>query len=239
MAISVREVLSSGSNTNGTNCTATTGAGTAIGDVIYVIHMDDFYTAAAMTAPTATGVTFTQQGATVDMGSNFEHAKVWSTTAVANGALTITCHSTQTDQERYMVTYVLTGANATADVVGAGGSTSNQTALSIPSISPTGTTDLLIAAWEATENTAGTLTAFTNGMTQQGSSTNISNVAICATASKTLSASGATGACSCTLGPGGSHWAGVLVAVSASGAAPFVAAPPLIVDQAVMRAAYR
>lgn len=218
MAVAIREFLFSGSNT--ANCTAALGAGSAIGDVVFVVHGDDFYTAAAMTAPTATGLTFTQQGTTVDVGSNNCHVKVWSTTLVAGGAQTITCHSTNVDQERYMATFVLTGANAAADAVGGTGASTSTTTLTLPAISPTSSTDLLIGCWECVSNGAAqTFSSFTNGMVQQGSAVNItSHTADAVVATKTLSASGTTGSCAVTI-QFGAIWAGVLVAVSASSVA--------------------
>lgn len=228
MAISVRQFLSSGSNTAALS--AALGSSTAIGDTVYVIHLDNFYTAAGLTAPTSANLTFVQQGTTIDFGTNKGHLKVWAAPVTVGGAQTVAANSTNIDQERVMFTFVLTNALTTADVVGNGGSASGATALSIPAISPVGTTDLLIAVWGAiyTSAVGVTLTGFTAGLTQQGATIDPSSAhfhyAACAT--KTLAASGTTGAQQCTASVSTTNgWTGVLIAVKESGGAASVSVP--------------
>jgi hypothetical protein len=65
------------SHASGTSASVTTGAGTAIGDVIITAHGSDFYAASGMAAPTGTaGITWTLVD-TADLATNNSHMKVW------------------------------------------------------------------------------------------------------------------------------------------------------------------
>jgi hypothetical protein len=175
---------------SGTSASVTTGAGTAVNDVIITAHGSDFYNVTGMAAPTGTaGITWTLVD-TADLGVNNSHMKVWWGLVTSGGAKTITCNPI-TDEEVFNTTYVLTGADTSTPIddhasaaTDPGASTNHVT----PAVSPT-TSDALMISFILTQ-----LFSLTNytiaSMTKQNEDDDSSTFA---SASLVLSSSGSTG----------------------------------------------
>jgi hypothetical protein len=132
--------------TNTTSPSFTTSVQT--GDIVVVISFNDFHTAANISAPTATGYTFTQRGTTLDGGTNHAHAKIYTATAPStNASLSIACHSNPNDEEFVFFLYVLRGYNEVPDATGGTSQTTASTSWVAPAVTTTAANDLLICAW--------------------------------------------------------------------------------------------
>lgn len=182
----VREVVTA--HNSGADATATTGAGTQVGDVLVAIHCEDFVTLADMTAPTGTAGTWTEQ-ASVDLGDNNTHMKIWTRSVSSGGAQTVTVASHSGDEVLLHV-YVLSGVNTIPDGTPASGTgTVTTNSMVAPSVSPTGSDDLLICAWASGGSDLTAVTA-PAGMTGTGPTTDFVTLY---SAYQALAASGATG----------------------------------------------
>jgi hypothetical protein len=104
VAISKKSVTS-GTNTGTTATvsvtTSETPSATAVGDLVLVFHLNDFYTTTTMGTPTATGSpTLTAiTGGSADGGSNLGHINGWWYVANTAGAQTITVTETGAHDE--------------------------------------------------------------------------------------------------------------------------------------------
>ena len=232
----VRELVAPAIGT-GASLTATTGAGTAVGDLLVLIHGYDYYAATNMLTPTGTAGTWTLQ-CTGDGGTNRTHIKVWTRPVSSGGAQTVTVNSSGTNDATHFVNvYVLNGSTLTLAVDGAAGQngTGGGTSHDCPSVSPTGADDLLICAAGAGPDQNGDYTA-PSGMTKQNELDN-TPFSTMATFTQTLSASGATGTKSATF-TANEIYAAVSIAISgtAGGSTP-APRPPVVSTAAVQRAA--
>lgn len=215
----VREVVTA--HNSGADATATTGAGTQAGDVLLAIHVEDFLTLADMTAPTGTAGTWTEQ-TSVDLGTNNTHMKIWSRTVSSGGAQTVTVASHSGDEVLLHV-YVLAGVNTVNDGTASGSGTVTTNSMVAPSVSPTGSDDLLICAWASGGSDLTAVTA-PAGMTGTGPTTDFVTLY---SAYQALAASGATGtrATSSTL-PDTRPYCALSIAVKGAAAAA-TSAPPI------------
>lgn len=166
------------------------------GDVLLIIHCNDWFTTSEMPTPTVggstTGVTAIT-GATADAGTSNVHAKAYYYVVPSTGNLTVAVTETGTaTEEKALVVYVLVGADTTTVIDAASNAfnTSSSTSQVAPSVSPTSTTALLICHVNAAPTTA-TYTPPT-GMTEV-LDTSISSTMSISNAALQLSASGATG----------------------------------------------
>lgn len=191
------------------------------GDVLVIIHCNNFYGSANMPTPTVggstTGVNAISNG-TADAGASSAHVKSYSYVAGSTGDLTVAVTETGTaDEEKALIGYVLSGADTAApiDVAGNAASGSAATPWVLPTISPASADAYLIGH----VNTGGgssvaTITA-PGSMSAQYDS-DVGGLSY-GGAIEQLSASGATG--TRTFTPSAStQWGGVLIAVKTAAA---------------------
>jgi hypothetical protein len=185
----IREVVHTA--TSGVAATVTTGAGTAVDDILICFSASDFYLASDMVAPTGTSGTWTQVATTADLGTNNSHMKVWWRKVTAGGAQTVTV-SPHPDEDLWNTTYVITGADTTSpidDAVSAAtdpGASANHVC---PAVSPT-TSDALLLTGLYTQVFSLTNYTAPSGITKQNEDDNSSTGA---SGSKALTSSGSTG----------------------------------------------
>lgn len=215
----VREVVQN--SVSGAGVTVTTGTGTQVGDYLVCIHGCDFGTLAGMTTPTGTSGTWTEQ-TSADLGANTIHMKLWTRVVASGGAQTVTVPDQGFGEENFQFTYVVAGVNA---LDGAAGTTDGAgTSATAPSVSPTGTDDLLLCAWFTANNVV--------NFTAPGSMTNLleeetAGFVTLGTAREVLAAAGATGTRVATSAPACSGFTGVSLALKGSAAAAGTSLPPL------------
>lgn len=227
MAITVREEQDAAMASTA-NPTFTTGAGMLTTDKLVVIHSNDFYSAANLTAPTGTAGTAWSLAATVDAGSNLAHTKVWTSDVALAGARTVIINSTTTDEERFAALFVLTGAASGIDGSAGTANGASSTSIVAPTVTPTSgqTDDLLICAF---------LTGFQGGgtavnLTMPGSMTPYTerDVGAFCTArlgSEQLASAAATGTRTATASAAQSYQSLSVLIKSAAAAAPAVLWP--------------
>jgi hypothetical protein len=135
-----------GSPGTASSISQTNPAATQVGDTVYLIQADDFYTLAGLGTPTGTAVTtWTEQtGPRFDGGSDKCHVRVWKGVVTTGGAATVIANwTTNGDQERYAQTLVFSGP-VDLDV---GSSAANAATPAVSaSLTTTGTNDLLVVA---------------------------------------------------------------------------------------------
>lgn len=121
MAISIKSVAvgtTDGSSTTVSVTSAETIA-TAVGDLVVVIHANNFFTLSTMGTPSATGSPTLTHIADSDGGTNNAHVKTWWYVANTAGAQTISVTETGTaNEEKALVVYVLASADTTSPVDG-------------------------------------------------------------------------------------------------------------------------
>jgi hypothetical protein len=198
VAISKKSVTS-GTNTGTTATvsvtTSETPSATAVGDLVVVFHLNDFYTTTTMGTPTATGSpTLTAiTGGSADGGSNLGHINGWWYVANTAGAQTITVTETGAhDEEKGLIAYVLGGANTTTPIDNATNASGvSSTSDVAPSASPA-TADAFVIALTCSGGGA-----FSTGYTTPAPLTEDIDFTVgglsAAAGSAQLSASGATG----------------------------------------------
>lgn len=194
------------------------------GDLLLIIHCNDFYTLANMPTPTVGGST---SGVTnildCDSGTNGAHARVWRY-AVTSGGSDLTVSVTETgsaDEDKAMIVYVLSGAdNTTIDASGSAIDTGSTTH-NCPSITTTTSDAYLICHTNtgggASGGGAGSYT-HPSGMTETVDNAFTAGMHV-GGAVLQLSASGATGTKTFTPGSSVSDQANVSVAIKTGGAA--------------------
>lgn len=210
MAISIREHQSALNNT--TAISFTLGAGTTVGDLAVVFQLDDFYTLAGLSTPAGTAVTTWTLGASADGGTNGGHVKVWYGSVTTGGASTVTVPFTHTDQERWGGVFILSGA--TWDTAAASVVAVTSTSHVAPTVTATGTDDLLMCAWmsqsaQVNYTVPGSMTGYTE----------IDNFITGVDAREVLSASGATGTRTATASTTATYQSASVVVQSSGGAA--------------------
>jgi hypothetical protein len=211
----IREVVHTA--TSGVAATVTTGAGTAVDDILICFSASDYYNASDMVAPTGTAGTWTQVATTADLGSLNSHLKVWWRKVTVGGAQTVTV-SPHPDEDLWNTTYVLTGADTTNpidDAVSAAtdpGASANHVC---PAVSPS-TADALCLTGLYTQVFSLTNYTAPAGFTKQNEDDNSSTGA---SASKVLSSSGSTGTLTWTADIINCKFVTCTVAVKGAGAA--------------------
>lgn len=224
---SISSVTSNTNNGGSATISVTTSespATTQVGDLVIVVHGNNFYALSNMPTPTATGGPTLLNIVDADGGTNFGHLRCWWYVANTSGAQTVSVTETGAhDEEKSMAVYVLSGADTSSPVDGTASNFDSGTG-SAPvcsSISPATATAL---AFNAINN--GGPTAPTS-YTPPGAVTEQYDVGVgglrAAGGTDQLSASGPTGAFNwTTVGPD-RPWASVTFAIkSATGAASVV-----------------
>jgi hypothetical protein len=141
------------------------------GDVLLIIHANDFYALSNMVTPTVngstTGVTAVTNGA-ADGGTNGAHAIAYTFNVSSTGDVTIAANETGTaDEEKALICYVLTGVDTTTPVdvagnaVNTGGTTHN-----CPSVDPTSSDAFLICHTSTGGGAAAASYTHPSGMTE-------------------------------------------------------------------------
>jgi hypothetical protein len=225
----IREVLHGAASAP---ITHTTGAGTAVDDVLVCFHGSDWYQATSMGAPTGTAGTWTQRGGNnADLGTNNSHMKIWTRPVTVGGAQTVTC-SQISDEDIWSTLYVLTGADTASpsDDAATFAQLSGSTSQTAPSVSPTSTDALLICCVLSEVFRVLTYTP-PSGMTERSEDSNSSTMT---TATVGLTASGATGTKTFTASSG-FGWVSGSIAIKAP-AATFVRPTIVTPRTAVVRA---
>ena len=167
----VKEVLSSSQSEGGASVVLL-GAGTAIGDVVYCFWVDNFDTMAEMTTPAlGTGGTWNLEGS-ADKGSNLPHIQLWTITISTPGINSVTVTDPGDPSEVYQITYVISGVSTINDGFSTRVEPSSGTTLVIPTLTPGGSDDLLLAAYYAHPSTTNWTVAsgMTNGLEEETAS---------------------------------------------------------------------
>jgi hypothetical protein len=183
--------------TNPISVTLTGSTQPQAGDVLLIIHGNDFYTASAMPTPTVggstSGVTPVTNGS-ADAGTNLAHIKSYYYVVGSTGDLTVSVTETGLgDEEKSLDVYVLSGVDTTTPIDIAATSTgTTSTSQVAPSISPTRADSYLIC--HVNTGGAGVSSTYTPpaGMTETYD-TVVAATYEAAGAVLQLSASGATG----------------------------------------------
>lgn len=190
-ALYIKEILS-GTAAN-TTLDLVTASDTAVDDVLLVVYANDYYTAAEIAAPTGTAGSWTDSGAVGDLGSNNSHVKAYWRPVTSGGAQTVTTDRVF-DEEFHTVLYVIRGADTSAAVDDAAGSSGGtDTAWVAPSVTPASAGDLLICM--GIGGSAATNGPFTppTGMHEDYDANDGGGFSSATAASQALTASGATG----------------------------------------------
>lgn len=200
------------------------------GDVLLIIHGNDFYGLANMPTPTVggstAGVTAITNG-TADAGANGAHVKAYYRVVSATGDLTVSVTETgSADEDKVLVAYVLSGVDTASPVDGGAagaagtGTTASQTVQPAPSVAPAGTDALLVVH----NNSGGG--GSTSGYTPPPSpyaelyDAQVGGISYCG-GTEQLSAAGPTGTRTITAANSVS-WAAVSVAVKTGAVGPAV-----------------
>jgi hypothetical protein len=126
---------------------------TTIGDLVVVIHANDYYSLSNMATPTATGAPVVNSIVNADGGNlAFPHIKAWWYVANTGGAQVITETETGShDEEKALIIFVLSGANTTTPVDAGAGSTIDASGTShlAPTVTTVTANTLLITALQS------------------------------------------------------------------------------------------
>jgi hypothetical protein len=198
MAIAIRNSVPTVSAV-GTATLSITLSGTTqpqAGDLLVIIHCNDFYALTNMPTPTVGGSTTGVTAITsADGGSNQGHVKAYYYVVTSTANLTVAVTETgSADEEKDLIVYVLSGADTTTpiDGSGAGATTTSSTSHTAPSVSPTATDSFLIC--HANSGSGTNVASYTppSGMTEKYDTSNSGFMGVTG-AIQQLSASGATG----------------------------------------------
>ena len=200
MAIAIRGTTPATTSGNGATVSITlTGAQQPqAGDVLLIIHCNDFYALTNMPTPTVAGSTsgVTATGASADAGTNLAHIKSYTYVVGSSGDLTVAVTETGAgDEEKALIVYVLSGADTTTPVDVAVGAVYTLLGISFmraPSVSPTSSDAYLICHTNNGPSGAGTPVTPPTGMAETYD-LYVTSVMATAGAVLQLSASGATG----------------------------------------------
>lgn len=229
MAIAIRGTTPVTGGVTGTATVSATCTGTQqpqAGDVLLIIHGNNFYTLSAMPTPTVggstTGVTPVTNG-TTDGGSSWAHVKSYTYVVGSTGDLTVSVtESAPGDEEKDLVIYVLSGVDNVNPVDTAGGQNGGSVATTsptAPSVSPTSSDGFLICYTNSGGGTISTPYTPPSGMAEDcdfsvGGAMGVSS------ASLQLSSSGATGSKAFTAGNAPYGAISVVMQTAAGGPAP-------------------
>lgn len=118
------------------------------GDLLLIVHFNDFFTLANMPTPTVAGSTTgvnAVSGGSADAGSNLAHIKSYTYAVASTGDLTVAVTETGTaDEEKALAVYVLSGADTTTPVDGAAGASGTASTSHVaPAVSPAAADSML------------------------------------------------------------------------------------------------
>jgi hypothetical protein len=215
--------------------TLTTTRQPQAGDLLLILHANDYYDLASMPTPTVggstTGVTAISNGS-ADAGNPNAHVKTYTYAVASTGDLTVAVTETGSgDEEKILVVYVLSGADTASPIDGGGAgaagsfSSTGQASFALTGVTPTGSDAFLIYHVNSGGGSSGgtPYTPPAGGFTEQYD-TATGGVSYTG-GTLQLAASGATGT-KTVVGNGGSiSWAGVLLAIKTAGAGATTSPP--------------
>lgn len=231
MVVSIKSSTVAANNSGTASWTVVTAEtiATAVGDVVVVVHCNNYYLYSNMSTPTATGSPTMNAiaGASADGGTDTAHIKSWWYVANTAGAQTITAAETGAhDEERCVFAIVYSSADNTSPIDASGATATVQAASTsciAPSISPATTDAHLLTFTIGGEGTPA------GPYTSPGGTTELLDFAVTGiwtgtVGGKLLSASGATGTTTFTASVAKSYLAASIAIKAAAGSAgyPFV-----------------
>ena len=229
--VAIRSVTVGTNNGSSATVSATTPSDTAVGDLLIIIHGNDFHLLSNMPTPTVTGSpTVTAiPDAVADGGTNLAHIKGYWAVANTSDANTVSVTETGTaDEEKCMVVYVLTGADTSDPIDAAANNTGTTTNSQVaPAVSPTSSDAYVIT--HVNSGGGGSAAAYTSpgDVTEQyevhvGGLSGVGAV-------KQLAASGSTGTFTYTTGVDSTPYGAVTIAVrTAAGGGNATVTPAVI-----------
>lgn len=237
MAVAVRTVtVGTDTGASATVSATTPSGGTAaqVGDVLLILHTNDFYALTNMAAPTVTGsptvTAITGTGLPADGGTNEGHIKPYWAVVNTSGAQTVSTTETGShDEEKGLVVYVLTGVDTTTPVdiaAGFNGTPGNETQ-TCPSV-VANTSDGYLICHDNSGPTSTIAYGSPGSMTEQyeihvGGMSGVG-------ATEQLSTSGATGTRTFTCNPGDNIlWVSVSIVLRTATTASAAVRSPLVV----------
>jgi hypothetical protein len=243
VAVSIKSITSAANATAAATFTCTTSetpAVTLVGDLVVVLHSNDFYALTNMSTPSATGSPTMNSIGSVDGGSNEGHTTAWWYLANTGGAQTVTATETGVhDEEKALVVIVLSGADTASPIDGTPASTFNvtgSTSHTIPSISPaTSTAYEIVIDATGGGNAASSYSAPSyTGSLYFSISTFFSGEIF----TRQLAASGATGTTTITTVGGGNTFVLAFAIKTATGGAAPTPRQTIVTRSARIRASY-
>lgn len=231
MAISKKSVTTGTDNGGSATVSVTTSespTATAIGDLVVVVHGNDFYALTNMPTPTATGSptlnAITDTGVPVDAGTNLAHIKGYWYVANTSGAQTVTVTETGShDEEKSITAFVLGGADTTTAIDDAAGNFGTASAQVANGITAGPADDFLLIVVNSGGGSA-TASYTTPGPLTEEHEWHVGGYSgVAATAQ--LSASGATGNFTFTAANSIPYGAVTIAVLTATGGTPAVADP--------------
>lgn len=206
------------------------------GDLLVILHTNNFYALSNMPTPTVAGSTAGVTSiANADGGSNFPHTKAWYYVVGSTGDLTVAVTETGTaDEEKGFAVYVLSGVDTASPLDGTpstGFSTTNSSSRVLGSITTANPDSFLIAVIGPGPSAGGTGHTPPSAPWVEDVDVDITggSAFYYTTGHEQLSASGTTGSRTFTLVASATEWSGVMAAIKAGGAAP--AAPAIQTQQ--------
>ena len=245
MAIGIRSIttaLESGASGTISVTTSESPSATAIGDVVVVIHCNDFYALSNMPTPTATGSP-TLTGITngiADAGSSQGHAKSYTYVVNTAGAQVVSVTETGShDEEKGLIAYVLSGVDTATpiDVAGNNTSVTSDATNVLSAISPTSSDAFLITHVNTGSGLGGGHTyTWSGGSLTEQYDTGVGGLSMSG-ATEQLAASGSTGTRTATPTAPLSPWVGLMIAVETASAGGGTPVPNIRIVSAVQRLA--
>lgn len=242
MAIAIRGGTPATNAVSGTNPVTLTLNGTRqpqAGDVLIIIHGNNYYDLSNMATPTVNGSTAgvtAITNATADTGSLSAHAKCWRYVVGSTGDVTVSETETGAgDEEKFLVGYVLSGTD-TSTVIDVSSSTFNATTTTspvAPSVSPSSSDGFLICHTHPIGSPADPYSP-PSGMTETYDTTDAGHNISLSGAVLQLSASGATGTktfSSDPINPRGYLGISIVVLAGSGGGAATAPARPAVVTR--------
>lgn len=201
------------------------------GDLLVIIHGNDYYAITDMPTPTVGGSTSgvgAISNGTADAGSLFAHIKSYTYVVGSTGDLTVSVtESGLGDEEKVLTVYVLSGADTATpvDIAGNNATTTPGTSHVCPSVNATTSDGFMILHTNDGNGSNGGPYSWPGGTTEQYDG-NVASSMSYTGATEQLASSGATGTRTAT-GTGGSSYAAVTIVIrtAAAGGTP-VDAPP-------------
>lgn len=222
VGLAVAEQQSIASNTAALSFTL--AAGSAVGDLLVLIHANDWYAATNLTTPTGTAAsTWTLQD-TFDGGTSQSHIKIWTAPVTTAGAQTVLPNGSTTDEERGAALWRI--PNAVFDVANHANGAASASHVA-PSLTPASTDEIYCCLWTNNQGASNATYNYTYpggafvGLTER----DVSTIATFGFGYEPITSGVATGTRTATASTAGQAWCAAAVLVKAgavAAAAPYV-----------------